>query len=102
MKNHEERKTGEDSFLSFPETMKAFPVIEAFTGSLDPQPDWSAMRRDRKYLPETMMGDREMAVEQLETILFARFSAAGHFVVEAMTDQIDVYVNGRKVAVYMP
>jgi hypothetical protein len=60
---------------------------------------WTAMKRDRKYLPNELKGDRETVSLQLENLLVNRH-LLGH--VEAMTDQLDVYIKGRKVAIYMP
>ena len=60
---------------------------------------WFAMRRDRQYLPHQLTGDRETISLQLENLLMSRH-LLGH--VEAMTDQLDVYIKGRKVAIYMP
>ena len=60
---------------------------------------WTAMKRDRKYLPNELKGDRETVSLQLENLLVDRH-LLGY--VEAMTDQLDVYIKGRKVAIYMP
>ena len=60
---------------------------------------WSAMRRDRKYLPAELTGDRETISLQLENLLVSR-NLLGH--VEAMTDQVEVFTKGRKIAIYMP
>ena len=60
---------------------------------------WEAIRRDRGYLPESFTGSREEVVFLLERGL-KRLGKNGH--VEAMTDQIEVYVDGRKVGIYMP
>ena len=58
-----------------------------------------ATRRDRQYLPAELIGDRETISLQLENLLVNRH-LLGY--VEAMTDQIEVYIRGRKVAIYMP
>ena len=66
---------------------------------MDNETHWDAMRRDRKYLPQQMTGDRDTVGNTLEAIIAAR-GLSGR--VEVMTDQIDVYVGKRKVAIYMP
>ena len=60
---------------------------------------WTGFRRNRQYLPAELVGDRETISLQLENLLVNR-----HLLdqVEAMTDQLDVYIKGRKVAIYMP
>jgi hypothetical protein len=60
---------------------------------------WTAIRRNRQYLPTELTGDREKVAKQLEDIIKAHTSNSW---VEAATDQIDVYLNRRKVAIYMP
>ena len=60
---------------------------------------WFAMRRDRQYLPHQLTGDRETVSRQLENLLVERH-LLGY--VEAMTDQIEVFIGNRKVATYMP
>lgn len=60
---------------------------------------WSAIRRNRQYLPNELIGDREAVALKLENLLMSR--NLDH-AVDAMTDQLDVYVKGRKVAIYMP
>ena len=61
---------------------------------------WHAVRRDRAYLPETLTGSREEVVQALETLLVDR--GAKGATVDALTDQIDVFIGKRKVGVYMP
>ena len=56
------------------------------------------MRRDRQYLPPQLTGDRETISLQLENLLVERH-LFGY--IEAMTDQVEVFIKGRKVAIYM-
>ena len=60
---------------------------------------WFAMRRDRQYLPPQLTGDRETVSLQLENLLMDRH-LFGY--VEAMADQIEVFIKARRVAIYMP
>ena len=60
---------------------------------------WFAMRRDRQYLPHQLTGDRETVSLQLENLLMSRHLLGN---VEVMTDQIEVFIGNRKVAIYMP
>ena len=60
---------------------------------------WTAMRRDRRYLPTELVGDREAVAKQLEDIVKTHAPSSW---VEAMTDQIEVFIGKRKVAIYMP
>ena len=53
----------------------------------------------RKYFPELPIGDRETVAKQLENLLVERH-LLGY--IEAMTDQVEVFIKGRKVAIYMP
>jgi hypothetical protein len=61
---------------------------------------WTTIRRDRQYLPPQLAGSREAVSLQLESLLDNHLPS--RFIrIEAMTDQIDVYIRNRKVAVYM-
>ena len=63
------------------------------------QTQWTAIYCNRKFLPPQLVGDRETISLQLENLLMDRHLLG---IVEVMTDQIEVIIRGRKVAIYMP
>ena len=60
---------------------------------------WTATRLDRKYLPNQLTGDRESVTLQLENLLVERHLLGS---VEAMTDQLDVYIKGARLLFTCP
>jgi hypothetical protein len=67
---------------------------------MKPQIQWSAIQCDRKYLSIEFYGSREGLAKQLEKILKQRKIPTSR--VEVMTDQVDVFIGQRRVAVYVP
>jgi hypothetical protein len=63
------------------------------------QTEWTATRNDRQYFPATLVGERNSVTNRLEGILVER-GLKGY--VDAMTDQLNVYISKRIVAIYMP
>jgi hypothetical protein len=61
---------------------------------------WNLVFKTRKYFPQEIEGDVGTVEHKVKS--YVTLGGRGHdATVEVMTDQINVRVNGRKVAVYM-